>query len=711
MNTDNKETQNLPAHFGKKITTSTGKPYPLGVSSNAYGFNFAIFSLSALEISIIFFSGNGKKKIAELPLDPITNKTGNVWHILVTGIETSLLYGYQLKNDSQFSDVILLDPYATETFGGEIWGEPLLTTGKAKKSTLRLGKVPQQTQFNWGHQRSLKTALQDSIIYELHVRSFTKHSSSKVKNPGTFNGLKEKIPYLKNLGITAVELMPVTDFDETHPGNKHPQSGKILLNHWGYDPISFFAPKASYAANHFQPSLEFKELVKAFHKAGIEVILDMVFNHTGEGNEKGPIYHFKGLGAEVYYMRDHNSHRFSNYSGCGNTLNCNHPVVRNLILDSLRYWVTEMHIDGFRFDLASILGRGRDGHPLTNPPLIESIVEDPILANCKLIAEAWDAAGLYQVGTFPGYGRWLEWNGKFRDDIRRFVKGDPGMTGKLATRLAGSSDLYQNDGREPYHSVNFITCHDGFTLNDLVSYQRKRNILNGENNQDGSDDNISWNCGIEGPAHIKEIDYLRRKQIKNFISILLVSQGAPMISAGDEFLNTQNGNNNAYCQDNEMSWLNWNQLSENADIHNWMKQMIRFRKEHSNLRRKSFNVKTHNGIPEMSWHGTQPFKPDWSEKSRFLALFYAATPNDPWHIYLAFNNDDKSYRATPPFLPANAPHWIRFADSALEPPNDINDGAQPFILPNLKKYTVKPKSIVILIKKGSKIENLDLPKE
>jgi len=489
--------------------------------------------------------------------------------------------------------------------------------------------------------------------------------------------------------------MPVTDFDETHPGNHHPESGKKLLNRWGYDPISFFAPKAAYASGN-NPIQEFKEMVKAFHKAGIEVILDMVFNHTGEGDKNGPVYHFKGLDNVLYYMINPENGDYYNYSGCGNTLNCNHPVVRKMILDSLRYWVTEMHVDGFRFDLASILGRGRDGEPLSNPPLIESIVEDPILANSKLIAEAWDAAGLYQVGDFPGYGRWLEWNGQFRDDIRRFVRGDYGMAGKLATRLAGSSDLYQDDGKEPYHSVNFITCHDGFTLNDLVSFNKKHNIANGEENRDGSDNNFSWNHGCEGDCKNREIEKLRKQQIKNFVSILFLSQGVPMILAGDEFLKTQLGNNNAYCQDNEISWLNWDLLSKNRDIFNFFKQMIQFRRRHSNLRRTKFEVKTHNGIPEMSWHGKNLFEPDWSETSRSIALFYGATKNDPYHIFIVFNADDEQHSFQLPSLQTKG-RWQRFADTSLTFPDDIANNDSGFICKNQQAYIVKAKSTVILI--------------
>ena len=576
---------------------SRGTPQPFGASFVRGGINFAVYAPHAKFISLVLFTKCHTDILLEFPLDPDFNRTGHVWHAMVRGLDSDIRYGFRVVCDQPLAEcdkeIVLLDPYSRSTCGSEAWGAPLTIKRKNRKHTFRLSQVV-ENKFDWEQDKTPHIPLKDSVIYELHVRGFTRHPSSGVKAAGTFAGLIEKIPYLKDLGVTAVELMPVTDFDETYPGNTDPKTGKPLLNLWGYDPISFFAPKAAFAQNSSGsgPLDEFRRMVKAFHQAGMEIILDMVFNHTGEGAEGGPIYHFKGLDRSVYYLQEPKSKAFLNYSGCGNTLNCNHPVVRDLILDSLRYWVTEMHVDGFRFDLASILGRGRDGSVLSNPPLIERIAEDPILANSKLIAEAWDAAGLYQVGDFPHFQRWMEWNGRFRDDVRKFIRGDKGLVPTIATRLAGSADLYQDDGREPFHSVNFVTCHDGFTLADLVSYNSKHNEANGEENRDGSEANLSWNCGTEGPSTDQQILKLRKQQIRNFAAILLLAQGVPMLLAGDEFARSQQGNNNAYCQDNTMGWVDWRLEEKNKGLQRFFKGLITFRKSEPRLRRTRFEVQT-----------------------------------------------------------------------------------------------------------------------
>ena len=685
-----------------------GNPFPYGASIARDGINFSVFSSKAKAITIVIFNNDGNELLMEFSLDPRMHCTGYIWHALITNLDPGFSYGYRIICDEQSikekppcdQEIILLDPYSFVTIGGSEWGNPLKVHRNGNEYTFRLSQV-YESKFDWGLDQPLNNPLKDSIIYELHVRGYTQRPSSGVAHQGTFLGLIDKIPYLKDLGITAVELMPVTDYDETHMLNKNPDTGESLLNFWGYDPISFFAPKASYASNnqHGAQVDEFKTMVKAFHEAGIEVILDMVFNHTGEGNEHGPRYHFKGFDNSIYYLLDPEDGSYLNFSGCGNTLNCNHPVVREMIIHGLRYWITEMHVDGFRFDLASILGRGRDGNVLSNPPLLERISEDPILAATKLIAEAWDPGGLYQVGEFTYGNRWMEWNGKFRDDVRRFVKGDPGMVPKLATRLAGSSDLYQDDGREPYHSVNFITCHDGFTLSDLVSYHDKHNQQNGEDNRDGSDLNFSWNCGYEGETANSKILELRNKQIKNFAAILLFSQGVPMILGGDEFGRTQKGNNNAYCQDNELGWIDWELLKKNKNSHRYFKLLIEFRKNHPSLRRTQFQVEKINNRPAMSWHGFKVNRPDWSESSKSLAVHYAANPKtSDCDLYLMFNADASGHSFALPKLPPMK-MWYRVLNTSYESPDDILQTGFEADLKTQKNYRLAPYTVAALISK------------
>jgi glycogen operon protein len=545
--------------------------------------------------------------------------------------------------------------------------------------------------------------LEETIIYELHVRGFTIHPSSMTTKPGSFVGLIEKIPYLQSLGVTAVELLPVFEFDEDDCVFMNPHTKQNLKNFWGYNSIAFAAPKAAYASSgpeHGQLT-EFRDMVRAFHAAGIEVILDVVFNHTGEGDDRGRTYSFRGLDNELYYLLGSGGN-YLNLSGCGNTVNCNHPIVRELILTCLRFWVGEMHVDGLRFDLASVFGRDRKGNVIIDPPIVEMISEDGLLRDTKLIAEPWDAAGLYQVGSFPFGGRWSEWNGRYRDDVRRFWRGDEGMAGALATRFCGSSDLYEHSGRSPCHSVNFITCHDGFTLWDLVSYNHKHNDANGENNRDGMDDNNSWNCGVEGPTHDSQILHLRKRQAKNLLTTMMLSQGVPMLLAGDEFLRTQKGNNNAWCQDNDISWIDWRVRDANADFFRFVSMLIHLRKRHPALRRRTFfhGVGPHNSQrPDVIWHGVEPFTPDFSHASRTLAFCLDGTQTErepDRDIYVACNAwiDGVSFRI--PRSP-NGKHWRRAIDTSLLSPFDIMGLDEGPMVPSEEPYIVTGHSMIVLI--------------
>ncbi len=685
---------------GRVIHLSAGNSTPYGVSHIPGGINFSLFSKSAEYVYLSIFDVEKKGLAVEIPLSPKINKTGDVWHIAIANLPKTFLYAYKIDGPYNpqeghyfMSDKLLIDPYAKSLAGGEIWGKCML---KGDSCAFRYSMFP-VSDFDWEGDRPLNIPLKDTIIYELHVRGYTIHETSGVEKKGTFYGIVEKIPYLKELGITSVELMPINEFDENECMFTNPVTGERLKNYWGYSTINFFSPKASYASSalNFGQIDEFKYMVRELHKAGIEVILDIVFNHTAEGNENGPTISFRGIENKVYYMLD-SENKYMNFSGCGNTLNCNHPVVRELILDCLRYWVTEMHIDGFRFDLASILGRDQNGNVLSNPPVLEAIALDPILSKTKIIAEAWDAAGLYQVGHFPAWQKWAEWNDRFRDSIRAFVKGDMGLAGEVATRIAGSSDMYGDSGRKPYHSVNFVTSHDGFTLADLVSYNEKHNYENGENNRDGHSNNISWNCGVEGPTDKVSVLKLRIRQMKNFFAILLISQGTPMFVAGDEFARTQKGNNNAYCQDNEISWVNWDFKEKNNGLFRFVRELINFRKKHHQLRRETFftgQAVDPRGLPDISWHGTKLNKPDFSPSSKRLAFMISGDTD----IYVAIN---PSYRRAKFELPLlQNKDWYVKADTYNNPPDDIYyDGDEPLV-ENLKFYTVMPRSLIILISK------------
>jgi glycogen operon protein len=682
------------------LRIARGKCLPLGASAQPDGVNFALLCRNGTAVTLVVYPLDGVKPIAEVELHPRRNRTGDHWHVLIAGLPAAFTYGWRVdgpRGHGHYFDpsVVLLDPSATALSDGVRWGisdEPLDPRFSSRRS-LYLRRP-----YHWREDGPPLTPLEDTIIYELHVRGFTCHPTSMVAHPGTFAGVAEKIPYLRSLGVTAVELLPIHEFDENDCPFSDPDSGERLRNFWGYNSIAFAAVKAAYAhtgPEHGQVS-EFRDLVRAFHAAGIEVYLDVVFNHTGEGDERGRTYSFRGLDNQLYYMLSPEG-RYLNFSGCGNTVNCNHPVVRNLLINCLRFWVADMHVDGLRFDLASVMGRDFLGRVLVEPPVVEMIAEESVLADTKLIAEPWDAAGLYQVGHFPFGRRWSEWNGQYRDHVRRFWRGEPGMVGQLATRLCGSSDLYERSGRYPHHSVNFITCHDGFTLWDLVSYNQKHNQANGEENRDGSNENYSWNCGAEGPTSDPAILALRQRQVRNLIATLLLSQGVPMLLAGDEFLRTQGGNNNAWCQDNEVSWVDWSLAERNAGFLRFVREMIALRKRHPALRRRSYLWGS-----DIIWHGVVPNKPDFSSWSRSLALVLDGrrTGREPDRdIYMAFN----AWTGVLPFRIPAGPQgrpWRRVVDTSLASPQDIVGLDEGPRVPTGTTYRVAPFSTVVLVGEG-----------
>jgi glycogen operon protein len=671
--------------------TTRGHCRPFGPMPGPDGVNFAVFSRHATEVHLLLFKEGREEPIAEIALDPKTNRTGDVWHVCVHDLPGDVLYGYRVcgphaarAGHRYDPKAIVLDPYAPAVSGGARWGHPDVPHGQANGWLTRRGRIDADDEFDWEDDVPPATPLAQTVLYELHVRGYTRHPSSGVRHPGTFLGLIEKIPHLRSLGVTAVQLMPVLEFDELDLTRRHAANGDALSNYWGYSPLSFFAPKASYAARAGQQVRELKELVKALHRAGIEVILDVVYNHTCEGNEGGPTISFRGLDNAIYYMLDKEG-RYYNFSGCGNTVNCNHPVVRDLILDSLTYLVAELHIDGFRFDLASILGRGPNGQVLEVPPLLLHIAEHPVLAGTKLIAEAWDAAGLMQLGKFPTWGRWAELNGWFRDDVRRFLRGDPATTSAVAKRICGSVDLYGDTSRHPYHSVNFVTCHDGFTLADLVSYDRKHNEANGENNRDGWDFNYSWNCGVEGPTDNPHVNAVRQRQMRNFLTLALVSQGVPLLLQGDELGRTQHGNNNAYCQDNEISWVDWGLAQKNAGLLRFTRLLIALRKRYFALSREQF-------VNRVSWHGVKLGDPDWTGQQRVLALQLHG-----WHgrpdLYVLFNAHWEAQKFA---LPHDA-RWHRLVDTNLPSPDDLVEEKDAVPLRPADHYMAAPRSAVILL--------------
>ncbi len=688
----------FPTNQYKGLEYRVGRVFPFGASLvEDNGVNFSIFSSEAKSCSLLLFHHGDRKPYAELPF-PDEFRIGNVFTMMVFGIPIETTeYGYRFDgvNNPRAGLLydrkrVLLDPYAKSVSGRSVWGRKPADTG----SFVHRGQIIRED-YDWEGDKPLETPLEDLVIYEMHVRGFTQDDSSGVHHRGTFAGIVEKIPYLKWLGVNCVELMPVFEFDELeYAGDKKRGS---LLNYWGYSTVCFFAPKAGYAASapFGMEADEFKNMVKKLHQNGIEVILDVVFNHTAEGNENGPVISYKGIDNRTYYMLE-NDGKYQNLTGCGNTMNCNKAVVRNHILDCLRYWVYAYHIDGFRFDLASILTRGKDGTPLVSPPLIDTLAHDTVLGRTKLIAEAWDAGGLYQVGNFPSWNRWSEWNGKYRDCVRRFVKGDSGCAPELFLRISGSGDLYK--ARGPAASINFITCHDGFTMYDLVSYNDKHNEANLENNQDGANDNNSWNCGAEGSTDDSEVNALRLRQIRNFLTLLLTSRGVPMLLSGDEFANTQFGNNNAYCQDNEISWLDWTYLDAYHDLTDYVRTLLALRAAHPVLRARNFDDgKNGTGLPELSFRSPDARKLDKDAHCLTFAVMYAedhakyGTERDAF-LYIMINAHWEEHDFALPVLPGGI-EWKLVCDSkgVFFPAGEET----PLIVPS--RFTLGPRESAVLI--------------
>jgi isoamylase len=696
-----------PTHEQQGIKFRRGHVLPFGATMVPNGINFSIYSSEAIDCTLVLFERGEAEPFAEIRF-PEEFRTGNVYSMIVFDLDYERLeYGYRMDGPFKPEEghrfdksIILSDPYAKAIGGRDSW---LATPNWDNIYPYRSRLVFED--FDWENDHPLETPIEDLVIYEMHVRGFTQHPSSKVKNPGTFAAIRSKIAYLKELGINCVELMPIYEFDEWENSKENPVTGGLIVNFWGYSTVNFFSPKAGYAATgKFGMQVdELKTLVKELHKNGIEVMLDVVFNHTAEGDHRGHTISFRGIDNKTYYMLTPEGYYF-NFSGTGNTLNCNNPVVRNMVLDCLRYWAADYHIDGFRFDLAAILGRDQNGAPLSNPPLLESLAYDPILAKCKLVAEAWDAGGLYQVGSFPAYGRWAEWNGKYRDSIRKFLKGDEGLIGELAQCIQGWPDLYHYRG--PTASINFISCHDGFTLYDLFAYNEKHNEANGENNNDGGNDNHSWNCGVEGETDDAFINQLRHKQIKNALSILMVSQGVPMILSGDEVGVTKSGNNNTYCHDNELNWLDWSLLDKNADIYYFAQRITRFRRAHPVLRsRTHFQHRDYvnSGYPDISFHGTQAWHADFSASSRCLAFMLdgahakSGTIEDDT-VYVAMNSYWDALYYELPALP-NGRNWYLAVNTDMPMGQDIYDIGKEPKLDDQGRFLVGGRATVILIGK------------
>jgi isoamylase len=693
-----------------------GNPLPIG-GAHQYGdgVNFVLFSRHATRVRLELYQNPGDSSPTKIiDLDPARHRTGDVWHVWVRGIPSGQLYGYRIEGPYQPEEghrfnpyKLLLDPFARAIAGVEDWD---FSAARGYDSSSSLSDLSISTldnarttpkciftsdHFDWEMDSPLKHSASDTVIYETHVRGLTIHPSSGVAHPGTFNGLTEKIPYLQDLGVTAIELMPVLEFNENESVRLNPLQGEKLKNYWGYNPAAFFAPKQSYSigGSHRRQTLEFREMVKAFHRAGIEVILDLVLNHTAEGNETGPTICLRGVENSIFYMLQENGRRYyKDFTGTGNTLNANHPVVREFVMNVLRYWVMHMHVDGFRFDLASVLGRDEHGNILHNAPLLEDIGEDPILRDVKLIAEAWDAGGAYQVGSFSTR-RWMEWNGRFRDDVRRFWIGDVGMMGSFASRICGSSDLYQGSGKGPASSLNFVTAHDGFTLNDLVSYKQKHNDENGEYSRDGTDANYSDNCGVEGPTDDPVVEGMRNRLIKTFLLTLFISRGVPMLLGGDEFRRTQRGNNNAYCQDNEVSWIDWSLVEKHKEIQRFTRGMIAFRRAHSLLRREVFYTDA-----DIKWFAPNGATPNWADPQQkyFACLILGQTEPD---LFLMFNADTRSVDFSIPVLRGNK-IWRLAVDTSRTAPDDFYEPGKEPSMQGQVSFWVEPRSSAILLTDG-----------
>jgi isoamylase len=705
---------NLPDSIPKTSKLAgvrSGSPKSLGAQEIGGGVNFAIFSRYASRVRLEFFDHPEDTAAAHaIDFDSAHNRTGDVWHIWVKGITVGQLYAYRVDGPYEPNSghrfnfkKLLLDPFTTAISHRPSWDfvsalgyDPSspgkdLTPSKVDNARTTPKCIFVHAHFNWAGDQPPRHPWSNTVIYETHLRGFTIHPKSGVKHPGTYRGLTEKISYLKTLGVTAVELMPVQEFNEAFITRKNPQTGQALKNYWGYDPVAFFAPKASYSslAGLGQQKLEFKEMVQAFHKAGIEVILDVVFNHTAEGNELGPTFCFRGMDNAIFYTLEDDQRHYKDCAGTGNTINANNPVAGELILAALRYWVVEMHVDGFRFDEASVLDRDNAGNLIAKAPLLGRIAEDPILKDVKLIAEAWDSAGAYEVGRFSER-RWASWNGQYRDDVRRFWRGDDGMLGLFAQRICGSTDIYSKSGKGPASSINFVTCHDGFTLNDLVSYQHKHNEANGENNHDGTNGNFSENYGAEGGTKDTGIESVRNRQIKNFLLTLLVSRGVPMLLAGDEFRRTQGGNNNAYCQDNETSWIDWTNLEKHREIYRFAKGMLAFRRAHPVLSKEQF----YTGA-EIHWFGPQGGLPKWADqKEKYFACLI--NENDQSVLCLIFNADTDAVDFRLPPIPSGA-QWHLAIDTFGKTPDDLFATGKEPLLQYPQTYLLQPRSSAILL--------------
>jgi isoamylase len=680
------------------MNSKNGQSSPLGATVVDDGVNFSIFSRNATGVELLFFDQEDDDRSARtIRLDPVSNRTYHYWHVFVPGALAGQIYGYRVEGPSDFARgmrfdpaKVLLDPYGRGVVVPKAYSRDAARGEGDNAATAMKSVAVDPSAYDWEGDAPLKRPSSRTIVYEMHVRGFTANPNSGValEKRGTYAGLIEKIPYLRDLGITAVELLPVYHFDEQDaPGT--------LLNYWGYAPVSFFAPHPAYSSRKDPLGAvdEFRDMVKALHRAGIEVILDVVYNHTAEGNHEGPTLSFRGLENDAYYILEPDRRNYANYTGCGNTLNASNPFVRRLIIDSLHYWVREMHVDGFRFDLASILTRDEQGRPLSNPPVLWDIESDPLLAGTKLIAEAWDAAGLYQVGSFIG-DSWKEWNGRFRDDARSFFRGEEGFAARFADRLIGSPDIFGHEEREPEQSVNFVTCHDGFTLNDLVSYNEKHNEANGESNRDGANDNRSWNCGVEGPTDDTALEKLRNRQVKNFLTVTLLSVGMPMILMGDEVRQTQRGNNNAYCQDNETSWFDWTLVDKHADLHRFV-TLLNARRilrgvEHER-RRLSLNQMIRQA--NKAWHGVKLNQPDWSSHSHSLT-FSLEIRKEKMLMHMILNAYWEALEFDLPPLDRGCT-WRRWIDTSLDSPDDIADWQASPGVPGFN-YRAEARSVVVL---------------
>jgi isoamylase len=684
----------------EKSVDYSSQSHPLGATVVAGGVNFSIFSRNATGMELLFFDDKDDGRPERvIHIDPASNRTYHYWHVFVPGVKAGQIYGFRVHGPSapasglRFdASKLLLDPYGRAVVVPKNYNRRAAETEGDNTATAMKSVVTDPRNYDWQGDTPPEHPSSRTVVYEMHVRGFTAHPSSGIGEAkrGTYAGVIEKIPYLQELGITAVELLPVFQFDAQDCPLGH-------VNYWGYAPISFFAPHQAYSSRQgpLDAVDEFRAMVKALHRAGIEIILDVVFNHTAEGNHQGPTSCFRGVDNSTYYILEPDRSHYANYSGTGNTFNSSHPIVRRMIMDSLRYWVQEMHVDGFRFDLASILARDSCGHVMANPPLLWDIESDPVLAGTKLIAEAWDAAGLYQVGSFVG-DSWKEWNGRFRDDLRDFFRGAEHSVTRIADRFLGSSEIYAHEEREAEQSVNFVTCHDGFTLNDLVSYNHKHNEDNGEANRDGADDNRSWNCGVEGPSDDPIVERLRNRQVKNFLTITMFSLGVPMLAMGDEMRRSQRGNNNAYCQDNEISWLDWNLLSRHADVHRFLRLLIarRLRRDLSAERRR-LSLNQFLRESKYAWHGVRLGQPDWSSNSRSVA-FGAELAGDGLRLHLILNAYWEPLDFELPVVSEGTDTWRRWIDTNLDPPHEIVDWRAAPRVTN-KTYQAGERSVVVLI--------------